>query len=162
MHLGVVHIWRHQILGIFYPPPPLSSSFVIIWKPPLNIRGKFPWWRHHSRNPPQFHVENFGLEVAFLLIKAHTTVVMPTKIVTSRQLLIFLLFYQHHRPSGGSQYVCLTKASFYVRDSLPHGAWSLAELLRWIRLKRMRATYSTSNFRGPGAYARRVLTYCYS
>ena len=43
--------------------------------------------------PPPSSCQNtsiFGLELAFLLIKSPAIVVIPTKIVTSRQLFIFL------------------------------------------------------------------------
>ena len=60
-------------------------------------------------NPPQLHAKNLGLELAFLLIKAPATVVMPTTIVASRQLFTFLLFQLALSSRGAEVYLATSK-----------------------------------------------------
>ena len=66
---GRSHNMTSSNFGHFLPSsPPLSSSFVIIWKPPLNFRGKFPWWRHLSCNTPTSYIKI----LQFLVLNRHS------------------------------------------------------------------------------------------
>ena len=49
MLLGNIHVLRKQVLGVFWPPPPLSSKVSICHDPPLVLRKVFLTPQPHTK-----------------------------------------------------------------------------------------------------------------